>query len=334
MKIFSIVDRQRYGLLEHSEAFTAYARLLPNLSAKTIYHRDMAPSEQDAQVYSIKQLLIAAWKRKLDCLLLWSVGPTYLLLPLIKLLNPDLRTIVVCHEPGGFRQRMNKKDPILYALLVSAYEWFFLRFADTVVTPNMQNSAKFRMGYAPLIFERIDGSQAQNRDSIVHLGRRSAARSIELFCGKNRENLLAKLDHKIQFNFFPTATQKTTSEKATLMQRAVCTVNLYKIQHNQSGVTPDSLRFEVPVIVSELDAFSPLIRAYGAGVVLSLNDISTDSIASAVSKICNDFDAYSKAAARMFDDHFGLTAFKTYWVPLLAAVEPDFTPVCQMSSKL
>ncbi|MET0983566.1 MAG: hypothetical protein ABWY02_15780 [Telluria sp.] len=100
------------------------------------------------------------------------------------------------------------------------------------------------------------------------------------------------------------------------MRQALCTANRYTVRHNQSGVTPDSLRFGVPVIVSEFDAFATEIARHRAGIVLPKDGISTESVAQAIRA---DFDGYSAGASRLFDAYFGEAGFNRYWMPLLFA---------------
>ncbi|MBK4736708.1 hypothetical protein [Noviherbaspirillum pedocola] len=318
--ILSIVDRPRYGLMEHSEALTDYAGRHGPTSVRTIAHPKLAPGQQATERYSPLALLLCVARKECTALILWSVGITYLLLPLIRLLNRQVHIVAVCHEPGGLRQRLRKGDPFIYSHVVSLYECLFLRFADMVITPNSENSKKHAMRYAPLIFTPPGEAHAPAHDAVVYLGKRSAHRCLDFFEGVASKVLLSLAGREGDIAFFPTENSKTSADKDELMRHALCTVNIYSVPHNQSGVTPDSLRYGVPVIVSELDAFAPHVRAYGAGVVLDREQIATEHIAAAIRDIEAHFDSYSDAALRMFEEHFGGAAYRRHWMPVLTAL--------------
>ena len=139
--ILSIADRPRYGLLEHSEAMVDYARRHRGVAGLTLYHPALQTASDTSKApFSIRGLLRRAARREFTTLVLWSVGITYLLLPLVRLLHPRARIVIVCHEPGGLRQRRAKKDDFWYSVIVSLYERLFFPFADLIVTPNLRNS--------------------------------------------------------------------------------------------------------------------------------------------------------------------------------------------------
>lgn len=318
--ILSIADRPRYGLLEHSEAMIDYARRLGGMPGQTLYHRSLRTAADPAKApFSVRGLLRRAARREYATLVVWSVGVTCLLLPLLRLLHRRARIVIVCHEPGGLRQRRAKGDPLPYSVAVSLYEWLFFRFADLLVTPNPHNSAAYGMPFAPLLFVRPPAGEEAPRDCLVYLGRRSGIRALHLFTGRACRRLLRAAGGAMRFSFFPDGERRSSEDKAGLMRQALCTANLYTVRHNQSGVTPDSLRFGVPVIVSEFDAFAAEIAAHGAGIVLPKDRISTESVAQAMRAIRADFDAYSAGAARLFDAYFGEGGFQRYWMPLLFA---------------
>lgn len=318
--ILSIADRPRYGLLEISEAMVEYARRHAGTPGQTLYHPSLRTAgDLPKAPFSVRGLLRRAARREFGTLVVWSVGITYLLLPVVRLLHPRARIVIVCHEPGGLRQRLAKGDPLRYSVTVSLYERLFLRFADLVVTPNLQNSKRFGMPFAPLLFVRPAAAAASARDCLVYLGRRSANRALYLFTGQAGRRLLQAAGGALRFSFFPDGERRSSEDKEQLMRQALCTANLYTVRHNQSGVTPDSLRFGVPVIVSEFDAFAAEIASYRAGIVLPKDQISTEAVAQAVQAIRADFDAYSAGAAQLFDACFGDTAFQRYWMPLLCA---------------
>ena len=328
--ILSIADRPRYGLLEHSEAMVAYARRFGGVAGQTLYHRALRTAGDPSKApFSVRDLLRRTARREFSTLVLWAVGITYMLLPLIRLLHPRVHIVIICHEPGGLRQRRAKKDDFWYSLVVTLYERLFFPFADLVVTPNMRNSPIYNMPFAPLLFVAPPNDvDAVVRDCLVYLGRKSASRSLHLFTTDGCGRLLRAVGGAARFSFFPDGGRSSSEDKEQLMRQALCTANLYTVKHNQSGVTPDSLRFGVPVIVSELDAFAPEIAQYGAGIVLPADQISTEAVAHAVREIRADFQRYSTGASRLFDAYFGEAAFQRYWMPLLfpargATVEPS-----------
>lgn len=318
--ILSIADRPRYGLLEHSEAMVDYARRHGGTPGQTLYHPRLETAAGTAKApFSVRELLRRAARREFSTLVLWSVGITYLLLPLVRLLHPRARILIVCHEPGGLGQRLAKKDGFLYSVTVSLYERLFFPFAHLIVTPNLRNSDTYGMPFAPLLFvEPAAGGEAE-RDCLVYLGRKSHSRSLDLFTGEACRRLLQGAGSALRFSFFPDGERRSSQDKERLMRQAVCTANLYTVRHNQSGVTPDSLRFGVPVIVSEFDAFATEIKQYRAGIVLRKDQISTESVAQAVRQIRADFDGYAAGAGQLFDAYFGDAGFRRYWMPLLFA---------------
>jgi hypothetical protein len=316
--ILSIADRPRYGLLEHSEAMVDYARRYGGTAGQTLYHRALRTASDVAKApFSVRDLLRRTVRREYSTLVLWAVGITYMLLPLIRLLHRRAHIVIVCHEPGGLRQRRAKKDPFWYSLIVTLYERLFFPFADLVVTPNVRNSRTYAMPFAPLLFVAPPETGDEVRDCLVYLGRKSHSRSLNLFTSDACRRLLRAVGGEARFSFFPDGERSSSEDKERLMRQALCTANLYTVEHNQSGVTPDSLRFGVPIIVSEFDAFAPEIAQYQAGIVLAKDQISTETVAHAVQAIRANFEGYSAAASRLFDAYFGETGFQRYWMPLL-----------------
>jgi hypothetical protein len=317
--ILSIADRPRYGLLEHSEAMIDYARHYGGTGGQTLYHPSLrSASDASKAPFSVKDLLRRATRREFSTLVLWAVGITYMLLPLIRVLHPRAHIVIVCHEPGGLRQRLAKKDPFWYSVIVTLYERLFFPFAHLIVTPNARNSRIYGMPFAPLLFlAPSEDAAASVRNCLVYLGRKSHSRSLNLFTGDACGRLLQSAGGDVRFSFFPDGDRSSSEDKEQLMQQALCTANLYTVEHNQSGVTPDSLRFGVPIIVSEFDAFAAEIVEHRAGIVLPKDQISTETVAHAVQEIRDDFQEYSAAASRLFDSYFGKTGFQRYWLPLL-----------------
>jgi glycosyltransferase involved in cell wall biosynthesis len=316
--ILSIADRPRYGLLEHSEAMVDYAARCGGAAGQTLYHRALRTTSSAAKArFSVRGLLRRTVRREFSTLVVWSVGITYLLLPLIRLLHPRAHIVIVWHEPGGLRQRLAKKDKFWYAVIVTLYERMFLPFANLIVTPNQRNSLAYGVPFAPLLFVAPADRGHEQRDWLVYLGRKSPGRSLDLFTGDACSRLLSTAGGGLKFSFFPDGGRSSSEDKEQLMRRALCTANLYTVAHNQSGVTPDSLRFGVPVIVSDLDAFASEIAAAKAGVVLSRDRITTETVAHALHEIRSNFHEYSSGAAQLFDSLFGASAFQRYWMPLL-----------------
>lgn len=316
--ILSIADRPRYGLLEHSEAMIHYARRFGGTAGLTLFHPSLRTASCASKApFSVRDLLRRTVRREFSTLVLWAAGVTYMLLPLIRLLHPRAHIVVVCHEPGGLRQRLAKKDSFWYSVILTLYERLFFPFAGVIVTPNARNSQAYGMPFAPLLFVAPSERSDAPRNCLVYLGRKSHSRSLALFTGRARDRLLHAIGGGARFSFFPEQGRNSSDDKERLMRQALCTANLYTVKHNQSGVTPDSLRFGVPVIVSEFDAFAAEIRQYKAGIVLPADQISTANVARAARQIRADFPAYSAGAAQLFDACFGATGFQRYWMPLL-----------------
>lgn len=204
--ILSIADRPRYGLLEHSEAMVDYARRHGGTPGLTLYPPALhTASDASKAPFSVRGLLRRAARREFGTLVLWSVGITYLLPPLVRLLHPRARIVIVCHEPGGLRQRLAKGDRFWYSVTVSLYERLFLPFADLIVTPNLRNSQTYGMPFAPLLFVQPPAAGGAARDCLVYLGRKSHSRSLDLFTGAACGRLLEAAGGAVRFSFFPTA---------------------------------------------------------------------------------------------------------------------------------
>ena len=310
--LISVVDKNRYGLFEHSLALTNFFLMSGNENkAANLFRSD--GQVHGALNFSIFKLLSIIYKNRAATLVVWSVGISYFILPIINLFFSSVKIIVVIHEPGGIVQRLKKGDPLLYALAVSFYE-LLLFFSKVIkVTPNVKNSKKYNLIYAPLLFDSLNMNQTiMDKSTVVYLGRKAEVRSLSLFKFLKDNKALTNFD----FEFFPTL-KTSTEDKKELMEKAVCTLNLYVVPHNQSGVTVDSLRFAIPVVVTNFDAFGDLILHRNAGVVIPIDSLSMSSVLDAINHIKSNFVAMSKSAYELYEDEFGYTAFCSFWLPIL-----------------
>jgi hypothetical protein len=307
--VVSVVDRPRYGLVEHSDALVNYLRI-NRLNAISFVPAQMLSScEYSCTSFSIRKL----FSKDVNVVVIWSLGITMISLPFLRIFGKKI--IFISHEPGGIRQRLRKSDGIMYSLKTSIFESLSI-FANIVVTPNIKNATN-KIIYAPLLFNsRITHKYelTKKKSLLVYLGRKDSRRCYNIFCNfKNAKNL----NNNIKYAEFPYANKKSFADKKELMVHAFCVMNIYLIKHNQSGVTPDALSFGVPVIVSELDAYSEDINKFKAGIVLSEGDIDEESIKNAIYKIYANFNFYSNNAAYMFDQRFGEKSFNATWLPLI-----------------
>jgi glycosyltransferase involved in cell wall biosynthesis len=127
------------------------------------------------------------------------------------------------------------------------------------------------------------------------------------------------LAHKVAVDGLEYASAGRLGPDAVVLEKAHWVrAAFYTVAHNQSGVTPDSLRFGVPVIVSEFDAFAAEIVQHKAGIVLRREEIGTETVAQAVREIRANLDEYAAGATRLFDCYFGESGFRRYWMPLLS----------------
>ena len=310
--LISVVDKNRYGLFEHSLALTNFFLK----SDKQNKVANLFRSENQiygALKFSIFRIISMLYRNRDATLVIWSVGVSYLLLPFINILFPSVKIIVVVHEPGGIIQRFKKGDPFIYCFAVSFYELLLCFSKANKVTPNKKNAREYKLTFAPLLFDSLINKQKiVDKDSIVYLGRRTALRSLELFESLSKDELFSNFN----FEFFPNVKTRT-EDKKELMEKAICTLNLYVVPHNQSGVTVDSLRFGVPVIVTNFDAFYDLILDRNAGIVIPIGNMSMRTVSDAINYIKNNFETMSKAAFQLYENEFGYTAFRLCWLPIL-----------------
>lgn len=304
--IVSIVDRPRPGLVEHSEALVKFLQCC-GLNTKNYIPKNFCKNDNFSESFSILKLFNPQVKK----IIIWSTGITYFALPLLRLMGKKI--IVVIHEPGGITQRLRKGDSYIYSLFVTLIE-IFLIFATIKVTPNKKNSSK-SLFFAPLLLENKKICKITNKDlnKVLYLGRKDKRRSFDLFMNNS---LRAKNKH-LRFAVFPSKKQFTFEQKIKLMKKVFVVLNLYKVNHNQSGVTIDSLSFGRPIIISEKDAFSELIIKNQLGVVIPSDQISIESINSAIEEINNNRKKYSKNINKIFNREFGFDAFKKYWLCLI-----------------
>jgi hypothetical protein len=311
-----IVDRKRYGLLEHAEALRFYYCKTTNDSAIILKHKNL--DSDFGSSFSFFSLIKQLYRNRPKSCVVWSVGITYLYLPLLSLIFNKTKFIVVVHEPGGFYQRINKGDSLSYSIVTSFYE-LLLKFSRVqLVTPNIKNAIKYNLAYAPLLFlERFVNENKLIQKSIVFLGRRSKNRCNDFFIDDSLISFTKLLKGNYYLKFFPSKELFTTRDKTEQMRSAICVLNMYLVDHNQSGVTPDSLSYGIPVIITEKDAFVNLIENYSAGVVLNSKEINHDLVLNAVNKISFNINEYMRGAQILFVNEFGLNAFKKYWIYII-----------------
>lgn len=307
----SVVDRPRFGLFEISDALVHYAGK-SGLKAREI-RLDKQTIRQVVHFYW--DVIFSGTSKKI---ILWSVGISYLFIPFLRLAG--ITVIVIVHEPGGLRQRLLKKDGFVYAIVVSIYELLGY-FAQVRCTPNLKN-AKGNLRYCPLLFksnfdetfESINSLVGRGRHALVYLGRKDIRRCYDLF---NEIGSQHKLDSDNALIEFPNEKLKTSLEKQATLSQAIAVLNVYRVDHNQSGVTPDSLSFGVPVIVSDYDAWANIISEKKMGVVIDHTEITMDSIITAINKVRSEFDEMRSAIKGEFSALFGFDAFLLHWAEIL-----------------
>jgi|GEM_PF-6441686 len=314
-KIVSIIDRPRYGLREHAEALSDFWQKSESGVSILLVHKKIDGDLSDR--YSIRNVFRQFQDSGDAVFVVWSVGLTYMLMPILSRIYKRKRFVVVLHEPGGLKQRIKKGDPLIYSLFVSIFELFMFVSDVDVVVPNKKNALIYGYKYAPLIFSREVSQSKVYRSKILYLGRKSEARCLSFFQGQSLVKFMQEFSEEVSFEFFPNEKGNSTQYKKELMSTALCVVNCYTVQHNQSGVTPDSLRHGVPVIVSDTDAFCDDIIRFNAGVVIPLNELNLVKIAEAVKLIISSFDFYHKGAVKMYDELFGECAYNDYWRPVI-----------------
>lgn len=250
-------------------------------------------------------------------LVIWNISRFALLyIATARLLR--YKILYLRHEPGGFMQRFHKGDSFIYSVATTLLEKAIGTFANENMTPNRRNSEKYGMHYAPLVFEAVAPHyrHGKNRDTVLHLGRIDARRNSNLIKSMKEQRDL--LSYRIRF--FPHDFD-STSEKAKLgaLAQSLCVINVYSVKYNQSGVTFDSLRSGVPVVVSCLDPLCTEIANSRCGVVVDHNGDIRRQIIDAVGEISRDFEEMSGNAIRLADREFGSRAFDRWWYPLLKA---------------
>lgn len=315
--LLSIVDRQRYGLLEHAEALNVFYKQSTGCDSILLKHANLV--SDIGSNFSFYLMLKILFSGKVNVCVIWSVGSTYCLLPIITLLLRNIKFFVVIHEPGGFSQRKKRGDPLIYSLTTTLYEKLLCFSIVTRLTPNIKNIIVGKLLFVPLIFsEKIQVRNLINRNQILYLGRKSVNRSYDLFEGEMLDKFLGLLGKDELFKFFPTPELYTSSDKDHVMACTLCVLNLYRVNHNQSGVTPDALRYGVPVIVTEKDAYSELIIEYSAGVVIDSKKLSHKAIFDAIYTIKKNKNLYISGALELYSTEFGFRAFAKHWLPLFA----------------
>ena len=304
--IVSIVDRPRPGLVEHSKALVKFLQYC-GFNAKNFIPKEFCKKDNFSDSFSILKL----FNPKVKKIIIWSMGITYLALPFLWLMGK--KTVVVIHEPGGIIQRLGKKDSFIYSLIVSFLE-VFLIFASIKVTPNKKNSSQDLL-YAPLLLEmkKIPKITNRNLNKVLYLGRKDNRRCFDLFMN----NFLRAENKHLRFIVFPNKKKSTFDHKVKTMKEVFVVLNLYKVNHNQSGVTIDSLSFGRPLIVSDKDAFCQLIIKNQLGIVIPSDQIDLKSVNSAIKKIDDNRAKYIKNVNAVFNKEFGFDAFKKYWLNLI-----------------
>ncbi len=295
-KIINIVDRKRWGLLEHAHAVDYFANELG--------HESITYSILDPDGISIRKLFSV----RNATIIIWSLGLCTLLIPFLRLRN---KVVFVCHEPGGFIQRFNKGDGLFYSICVSLYE-LMMSFSHHIVTPNKRNAEKFGMEYVPLVYRPMSSFESENvsRDSkycVYYLGRLDHRRGEEFFL-----QLQNQLSDIYDFKFFPCeGVGCEEQDKVTYTRQRGCVFNYYNVEHNQSGVTGDALRLNLPVIVSEFDFICDDIESHGIGKVINSDISDLDNFAAAIEKLSSI--TYNDEIFDYYNVNFGKAAFDKVW---------------------
>ena len=169
--------------------------------------------------------------------------------------------------------------------------------------------------YAPLLLEmkKIPKITNRNLNKVLYLGRKDNRRCFDLFMN----NFLRAENKHLRFIVFPNKKKSTFDHKVKTMKEVFVVLNLYKVNHNQSGVTIDSLSFGRPLIVSDKDAFCQLIIKNQLGIVIPSDQIDLKSVNSAIKKIDDNRAKYIKNVNAVFNKEFGFDAFKKYWLNLI-----------------
>ena len=298
--IINIVDRKRWGLVEHAHAVDYFARSLGVTS--TTY------SVLDSDGLRLKTLL----SKKNSTIIIWSLGICTLFIPFLRLRN---KIIFVCHEPGGVRQRYRKNDGLFYSIYVSLYE-LMMSFSHHIATPNKDNAEKYGMQYLPLLYKPISSFESvrvstESRYCIYYLGRVDDRRGADIFSRLQRE-----LSDKYDFKFFPfEGIGCSEQDKVTYTRQNGCVFNYYKVRHNQSGVTGDALRLNMPAIVSNFDFISKDIESHGIGKVIDCNVVDLNEFSTAIEELASI--TYTDEISSYYNDNFGERAFEKFWYEII-----------------
>lgn len=298
--IINIVDRKRWGLLENARAVDFFARSLGDTS--TTY------SVLDSGGLKIWKLL----SEKNSTIIIWSLGIVTLFIPFLRLRN---KIIFICHEPGGFMQRYKKNDGLFYSIYVSLYE-LMMFFSHYVVTPNKNNAEKFGIHYLPLLYRPISSFESEflsteSKYCIYYLGRLDSRRGADLFLLLKKE-----LSHLYDFKFYPCdGVGFEEQDKITYTRQSGCVFNYYNVRHNQSGVTSDSLRLNLPVIVSDFDYICDDIETHGIGKVVDSNAVGLNDFITAIEEL--SVITYTDEILHYYNVNFGKTAFEKFWTEIL-----------------
>ena len=299
-----VVDRPRYGLLEHAAALRHY--LIGAGYEATVYADESLTPEPEDQVRPFRWHALFA--PRIKTVVIWSVGLSYGLIPLLRLMGK--RVIVVIHEPGGYAQRIARGDPEDYARKTTRYE-SLTRLASVRGTPREDKATGGLVCLPLLLQERRPSMPDKPKTSLVLMGRRDPRRNRRLFLDMRN----AKAGG-LTYREFPNPRAFTTTDKDRVLSHAIAVLNLYKVPHNQSGVTVDCIRYGVPVIVSDLDAWADRIAREGLGVVIPVDEISEGSILTAVDHLRQPDPDRDARMRRAFAAEFGQEAFDRHWRPL------------------
>lgn len=318
--IVNVVDRPRWGLFEHAKALNNYCAD-EGFSVAMIAGKLFGT--QSSCFGQLFKIFTSFFKSDFSLVfIVWSFGPLLPFIGFLSLFSSRITAILVLHEPGGIRQRLEKGDKFLYALVLSAYEFCF-KSLYTIGTPNFQNSRRYGLKYLPLIQELQRAHKPEQRESnlcrtVTFLGRKDERRFYSFF---RRPEFSHELARKYQFNlkFFPDGHLKSTEQKIQLLETTVCVLNIYNVKYNQSGVISDSLAAGCPVVVSELEPEADFIKKNGLGIVLHLDLLDLDEIIRAIGEAYEIRRNWGPSQQKAVDEFCGLSAFRKWWLPHLGA---------------
>lgn len=297
--VINIVDRKRWGLLEHAHALDYFVNKNTDIkfSSKTY-------SVLNFEGINIGKLLM----KKNTTMIFWSLGFCSLLIPLLRLRN---KIIFISHEPGGLLQRLKKKDRLFYSVIVSAFE-LMMKFSHIIATPNKTNAKKFNFTYLPLLYKplssfNIEKSSESKKYCVYYLGRLDPRRGSEIFL-----ELKKKYSNIYDFKTFPDKNVgKDEIDKVAYTRQKGCVFNFYSTKHNQSGVTGDALRLNLPVIVSNYDFISNEVESLKLGIVINPKDKSLKTIITNIEKLASR--SSNNEIMTYYNNNFGENAFYEHW---------------------